>query len=208
MNDSKQPLCVAAELLKKGGVVIYPTETLYALGANGLDHGAVHKVAEIKGRSPGKPLPLIISGLEQLQLVTSWDNEVFLRLAELFWPGPLSILVPAAAGLSPLVADRDGWTSVRQSSNDVAQALARTAEVPLVATSANLSGHSPVERLDMIDPRLAEKADFVLHSRPYPRGGLPSTVVRIVGTNHVRLVRQGAVSADDLTARGFEISED
>jgi len=205
MKDNQSKVAQAAELIKAGGTVIYPTETLYAFGANGLDHGAVRRVAELKGRAAGKPLPLIIGGLDQLRLVTSWDNALFLQLAERFWPGPLSILVPALTSLPRLVADRAGWTSLRQSSNPVAQALARAANAPLVATSANLAGQPPVHRLEGLAPGLAASAGMVLDCSPFPLGGLPSTVVRISGGRRLVMIREGAVRASELTAYGFEV---
>ena len=205
MRDNQSKVAQAAELIKTGGTVIYPTETLYALGANGLDHGAVRRVAELKGRAADKPLPLIIGGLDQLRLVTSWDHALLLQLAERFWPGPLSILVPALTSLPRLVADRAGWTSVRHSSNAVAQPLARAAHAPLVAPSANLAGQPPIHRLEDIDPGLTGSAGMVLDCSPFPLGRLPSTVVRISGGCRLVMIREGAVRRSELTAYGFEV---
>lgn len=205
MTAPEKRVSRAAAIIRQGGTVIYPTETLYALGASGLDHRAAARVAELKGRQADKPLPLIISGMDQLGQVTAWGHETFVRLTELFWPGPLSILVPAGEGLSPLVADRDGWTSVRQSSNRVARDLARASGTPIVATSANLAGETPVARLEDIDPGLSATVDLVVDVKPYPRGGLPSTVVRILGRDRVQLAREGALKAGQIQAWGFEI---
>jgi L-threonylcarbamoyladenylate synthase len=205
MRDNQGKVARAAELIKAGRAVVYPTETLYALGANGLDHGGVRRVAALKGRAADKPLPLIIGGLDQLRLVTSWDNALLGQLAELFWPGPLSILVPARASLPHLVADGEGWTSVRQSSNEAAQALARAVKAPLVATSANRAGQPPVHRLEHLDPGLAGSVDMVLDCEPFPQGGPPSTVVRISGGRRLDLIREGAVRTSELTAHGFEV---
>ena len=128
------------EALNAGGVVVYPTETLYAIGCVAVDDRACRRVAAIKSRDVNKPLPLIIGWPEGLQAVTEEVSEELHELAGLFWPGPLSVLVRAKAELSPLVSDDKGYTSVRLSSHSVAAELSCLAGAPLVATSANMAG--------------------------------------------------------------------
>lgn len=105
----------AAKALARGEAVIYPTETLYALGAVALDHRALERVIALKGREAGKPLPVIIAGLDQLPMIRARDDEAVRRLIRDFWPGPLSILVPARPELSPLIQDHTGTVAVRWS---------------------------------------------------------------------------------------------
>lgn len=121
------------DILAQGGVAVYPTETLYALGCVATSHEAARRVAAIKGRPEAKPLPLIIGNLGQLGLVTHDAGGDLLGLAEAFWPGPVSLLVRAHEELSPLVRDEDGYTSVRVTSHPTAARLCAQLGMPLVA---------------------------------------------------------------------------
>lgn len=191
--------------LARGGLVIYPTETFYALGCLATIHPAVEKIFAVKGRPLDKPLPLIVS---------DWDMcGRFLRmrpeeeeLARKFWPGPLSIVVEVDPAVSPLARDRDGRSAVRMTPHAIAGDLCREAGAPLVSSSANLSGHPPVSVPGDLDPELLlVSGALVVDSLPWPAGGLPSTLVRVVAPNAVSLVRVGAVSAGDLREAGFEV---
>lgn len=163
----------AAKALARGEAVIYPTETLYALGAVALNHRALERVIALKGREAGKPLPVIIAGLDQLPMICARDDEAVRRLIRDFWPGPLSILVPARPELSPLIQDHTGTVAVRWSPHPTAQALARACRAPLAATSANPSGGDPVSRPEDLDPALASAVAAILDFPPFPAGAGP-----------------------------------
>ena len=194
----------ALEIISRGECLIYPTETLYALGASALDGKAARRVYELKRRDANKPFPLIIGSWEQLSLVTNWSKEISL-LAQAFWPGPLSILVPAHSRLSSFVKDGQGWTSVRWSSHPLAQQLCLQANVPLIATSANLSGQGPVAEPQELSPWLESRVSLVLKDKPWPSGGPPSTLVRLLDQNKIEILRLGAIGAKRLKQRGFEV---
>ncbi|MGM0759046.1 MAG: L-threonylcarbamoyladenylate synthase [Thermodesulfobacteriota bacterium] len=197
----------AAQALIQGKVLIYPTETFYALGASVLDHRAVHTVSTIKKRAPQKPLPVIIGSMAQLPRVCREVSSDVAQLARAFWPGPLSIVVPAHDQISPLATDASGFCSVRWSSHPLAQKLCVQAGVPVVATSANLSGGPSVSRPQELHPHLIQAVDRVLDLPPYPQGGLPSTVVRPVGGKQIHIIRFGAVAEHQLRAAGWEVFE-
>ena len=186
-----------------GGVVVYPTETLYALGCDGRIPSACARVAKIKGRPSAKPLPLVVGGLEQLSLVTGDIPDMLLRLGGRFWPGPLSVLVRARPELAPQVMDGSGCVSVRVTPHPAASRLCLLAQAPLVATSANLSGRSPVSDPGQLDPAVLEGADAVYAEPPFPGGGEPSTVVRCRTGNRLDVLRIGAVSLRELEDAGF-----
>lgn len=196
----------AAQALVQGKVLIYPTETFYALGASGLDHRAVYTVSTIKKRAPQKPLPVIIGSMAQLYQVCREVSADLAELARAFWPGPLSIVVPAHDQISPLARDASGLCSVRWSSHTLAQELCIQADVPVVATSANLAGGPSVSRPDDLHPHLVQAVDCVLDFPPYPLGDLPSTVVRPVGGKQIHILRFGAVPEHQLRAAGWEVS--
>jgi L-threonylcarbamoyladenylate synthase len=194
----------AESVIRSGGVLLYPTETLYALGADACNAQAAARIVALKRRQPDKPLPLIIGGLEQLIQVTSWDTARLQGLAEAFWPGPLSLLVPARQGLAAAVQDAQGWTSVRWTPHPAAAELCLRSGRPLIATSANLSGQRAVCRSQDLDPVLTAQADLRLDIGPPPGGGPPSSLVRLgKGKNELILLREGAITAARLRSAGY-----
>lgn len=191
--------------LLRGGLLIYPTETYYALGCLASMHGSVERIFAVKGRSADKPLPLIVA---------DWDMaERFLRLrgleselARKFWPGSLSIVADVDPCISPLARDRNGRSAVRMTPHVIAARLCREAGAPLVSSSANRSGQAPVCRPGELDQELVrESGAYVLAAKPWPAGGQPSTLVEVVGRNTVRVLRAGAIAVTDLIDRGFEV---
>ena len=179
-----------AARLREATLVIYPTDTLYALGCCALDGAAVKQLRAAKGREADKPLPVIVADVAQARsLAAHWPDEAQ-RLADTFWPGPLTLVVPAASTLpSELLAGALG-VAVRVPASDVARMLARGAG-PLVATSANLAGEEPCVTVD-----LALKA-FPLATLGFdvgPLDGAPSTIVDLTGPGGgFRILREGRI---------------
>ena len=192
--------------MQAGQVVVYPTETLYALGCDATNAAACDRVMEIKARPEAKPLPLIIGGLQMLPMVTDERPAALEQLAKTFWPGPLSILVKALPGLPAQLSDANGYTSVRWSGHPFASELARRLKRPVVATSANVSGQPAAALPEDIDPFLVENAGAVYYDPPWPRGGKPSTVVRVLGATRLAVLREGAVSVKRLCDKGFSVT--
>lgn len=180
----------AAEVLRRGGLVAYPTETFYGLGALARDAAAVERLARAKGRPDGKPLPLLAADRAQVDTVAE-VGPAAARVAAALWPGPLTLVLPARPGLAPAVAAGTATVGVRVPGSEIARALARAAGGPLVSTSANLSGAPPPARPEELSAELRARVDHVLDGGPTP-GGLASTVVAVEG-DALRLVREGAV---------------
>lgn len=132
----------AAAALRRGEVIAYPTETFYGLGALAADGAAVERLLRAKSRPDGKPLPLLGADLAQLEAVARF-SPLALRLAAAFWPGPLTLVLPARPGLHPALTGGGGTVGLRVTSGEVAAALARAAGGALVATSANPAGQPP-----------------------------------------------------------------
>jgi L-threonylcarbamoyladenylate synthase len=185
----------AAAVLRAGGVVVYPTETFYGLGALASAGEALERLARAKLRPEGKPLPLVAADRAQVAAVAILDAAAA-RLADRFWPGPLTLVLPARAGVHPAIAAGTGTVGIRIPGSEVARALAAAAGGALVSTSANLSGGPPLDRIAALDPALRARVDHVLDAGA-TRGGLPSTVVVLEG-EAVRLVRAGAVALEDV----------
>jgi len=185
----------AAGVLRRGGLVAYPTETFYGLGALASDAQAVSRVAAVKGRPDGKPLPLLAADLAAVEAVALL-GPLARRLAGRLWPGALTLVVPARPGLPPEIVAGTGAVGVRIPGSELARALARSAGGPIVSTSANLSGEPPVSRAADLAPALRARLDAVLDAGSTP-GGLPSTVVA-VEEEAVRLLRAGVVPLEDV----------
>jgi L-threonylcarbamoyladenylate synthase len=187
----------AAATLRRGGVVAYPTETFYGLGALARDAAAVARLAGAKGRPEGKPLPLLAADRAMVEEVAEL-GPLAARLADRFWPGPLTLVLPARPGLPDAVTAGTGTVGVRVPGSEVARALSRAAGGPIVSTSANPSGGPPPSRAEELEPGLRARLDGVLDCGPAP-GGLPSTVAA-VEDGRVRLVRAGAVPFEQVLA--------
>lgn len=181
----------AAEVLRAGGVLAYPTETFYGLGALASDRAAVARLAAAKLRPDGKPLPLLAADLSQVAQVVARLEPAAQRIADALWPGPLTLVLPAAAWLAPLITAGTGTVAIRVPGSEVARRLARLAGGAVISTSANLSGEPPPVAVYDLSPALLARIDGVLDAGRAP-GGLPSTIVRLEDGVPV-LVREGAV---------------
>lgn len=182
----------AVQILRGGGVLVYPTETSYALGCDATNDEAVARIFAIKGRPESKGTPLILPPEHDPALYILMSERA-LELVNAYWPGPLNII--AVRALSSSVSRRcetDGTQSVRKSSHAIAAELARQLDRPLVATSANHSGQSSIYRPDELEHEFFEAfPDAVLDV-----GALPvvpaSTTVKVVD-DKIEVIRQGAI---------------
>lgn len=189
-ENLESEISAAVQALRAGGAVIYPTETFYGLGAAlGIPAG-VARIASLKRRTSPKPLPVIAADVASARALWRDFPEMAARLAVRFWPGPLTIVLPASDRVPPEVAPC-GEVGVRVSPHPIARALASLAG-PLVATSANLAGHGEKTRVAELDRAVVERVDAVLDAGTTP-GGRPSTVLRLTGGAAV-LIREGAIS--------------
>ncbi|HTN53037.1 MAG TPA: L-threonylcarbamoyladenylate synthase [Anaeromyxobacter sp.] len=195
--ELERRVAAAGEVLRRGGIVVYPTETFYGLGALARAGGALDRLARAKLRPEGKPLPLLAADRAQVEEVAVLRGRAA-RLAERFWPGPLTLVLPARLGLSAAVTGGTGTVGIRIPGSEVARALAAAAGGALVSTSANPSGGPPPARVEDLDQALREAVDLVLDGGATP-GGLPSTVVE-VGPEGVRVVRAGAIAVERVLA--------
>lgn len=186
----------AAGRLREGQVVAFPTETFYALGALALDAEAVDRLNAIKNRPADKALPCLVGEWDQLpSLCEDWPPAAQ-ALAVRFWPGPLTLVVPARTTL-PLPLRPEGFVGVRLSSHPWARALALAAGGPLTSTSANLSGQPEATGCEELDPVLAGRLGGILDGGTTP-GGSASTIVRVEG-DRLTCLRDGALPFAELT---------
>lgn len=184
-------LAAAVETLRAGGVVAYPTDTLYGLAVDPRSDAAVARLFEVKGRDRSQPIPLIAADLSQAQRAGRFGRDE-LRLANAFWPGPLSIVVPAADAVAPSALAADGTVAIRVPAHDLARELAAAFGFCLTATSANRSGQPPTASPGVAADTLRDRLDLLLDGGDAP-GGPPSTIVA-VGEGGPTLVRAGAIA--------------
>ena len=197
----------AAQAVRKGNIIIYPTETFWALGGSACSSHVVSRVACMKKRPSGKPLPVIIGSKDDLNKFF-YPSPEELEIGSLFWPGPLSIVVKAGPRLASGLSDLHGRVCVRWSAHAQACELAIESGCPLISTSANVSGFEPAREFFDLDKGLLKRADLCLQTRDVPMGGLPSTVIEVTGKMICRILRPGKVTRDDLQARGVDCLHD
>ncbi len=196
LNDNEQGIKAAAEILKKGGTVAIPTETVYGLAASAYSDEAIKKVFEAKGRPQDNPLIVHIAEMSQLDGIVADFPRTAKQLAERFWPGPLTMVLPKGERVCDSVSGGLSTVAVRMPANPVAAAVIKESGLPLAAPSANLSGSpSPTKAEDVIAD-LEGRIDAVVCSG-HSDVGVESTVISLV-TDPPRLLRPGKVTAEEL----------
>jgi len=181
----------AIAILCRGGVIVFPTDTVYGLGADPRSEKAVGRIYEIKGRPAGMALPLLACGIRQASAVAVM-TDLGRRLAKSFWPGALTLVLPRASGFPGYVSAGRDTVAVRVPRHRIPAALARGLGVPVIGTSANLSGQPSARTADEAIRQLAGLVDGIIDLGPCP-GGIESTVVDATGDRPV-VLRRGAVS--------------
>jgi len=183
----------AGGLLLSGGVLALPTETYYALAVNPFDEAALARLFALKARPPEKPVLVLIAAPETLSRLAREVPEAASRLMAAFWPGPLTLILPARPDLPRRLTGGTGTIGVRQPRQLLVCRLMTALGLPLTGTSANRSGQEPLTAASEVARELGEGVDLVLDAGPCP-GGLPSTIVDVTAAPP-RLVRAGAVPA-------------
>ena len=184
--------------IQHGGVIAFPTDTVYGLGASLAHPGALERIFVLKGRDRERSLPVLLASPADLALVTDGVPSAVRELARLFWPGPLTIALPARETLPRPVVASDNTVGVRVPDHSVALTIAQRCGGAIAVTSANISGEAPACRGDEIDRTLADQIDVVLDGGIAPCGR-PSSVIRPDGDTIV-VIREGAIPAAALVA--------
>jgi L-threonylcarbamoyladenylate synthase len=185
----------AASVLKGGGIIIYPTETLCGIGALALNEGAVEKIFLIKGRAERKPIPILVKDKEMLSEVAEITEEACI-LIERFLPGPLTLVLGEKEGLPGLISSGTGKIAVRISSHSFVNRLFDLLDQPITSTSANISGEENLFNISEIRKTFEGKVELIVDS-----GNLPpskgSTVVDLT-VNPPSIIREGDISKEEL----------
>ncbi|MBS3055400.1 MAG: threonylcarbamoyl-AMP synthase [Candidatus Aenigmarchaeota archaeon] len=184
-------LTEAVEVLKNGGVIIYPTDTVYGMGADATSANAVKKIYRIKGRKSRKPLSICVSDLKMAKEYVKFDK-VSLRMARKFLPGPLTLVLPQKRRIK--FVSKDGKIAIRIPENKFALRLAKKFGRPIISTSANMSGKKPPVKISEIEGKVRRKCDLVIDGGAC-RFKKPSTIVDF---KLRKIIREGAVKSSEL----------
>ncbi|HXV49517.1 MAG TPA: L-threonylcarbamoyladenylate synthase [Candidatus Binatia bacterium] len=197
MKESKaENLSQAIAALGRGDVIVFPTETLYGLGADALKFAAVDKVFQLKGRDPRNPIPVLVSDLLMLDALVAEISPLAKQLMACFWPGPLTLVLPARDDIPAPLVNTSGGVGVRISSQPIARKLVAMLGRPITATSANPSGQPAARTAAQARAYFSGAVDIFVDGGKLTSSS-PSTVAEVVGEK-VAIIRHGAIGAADL----------
>lgn len=186
----------AAELIKQGKIVVFPTETVYGIGTNGLDEQAVKRLYEVKQRPLNKPISLLVSNMEMINLIAKDITEVEYKIMEKFFPGPLTIILKKKEIVPDILTAGQDTVGVRMPRGEIARKLVEYANVPIAAPSANISGEPSGTNLQEIKKHFEGKVDYFIDGGNSELG-LASTIVQVVDEKP-QILRQGSITLEQI----------
>ncbi|MCX6821481.1 MAG: L-threonylcarbamoyladenylate synthase [Candidatus Aenigmarchaeota archaeon] len=183
----------AVDVMDKGGLIIYPTETCYGIGADATNMKSIEKIYEIKGRNPSKPIPILVSNLEMIKKYGLITKKIE-GLVKKFMPGPLSIITRK---IRPVSDPNQKGISFRISSHPVALELVKLLKKPLTTTSANISGQPSIYEIRKVIETFQDKVDMIIDFGNLPRTE-PSTCVDMTREGNVKVIREGPILSESI----------
>lgn len=195
-TEDYEELNEPAEIIRSGGLTLFPTETVYGIGANAFDDEAVKKIFKAKGRAQDNPLILHISDMNMLDDIATNISETEYKLMETFWPGPFTIILNKKENVANEATCGGNTVGVRMPSNRIAYELIKRANVPVAAPSANISGRPSGTNIEDIIEELENKVDYIVNGGESDIG-LESTVVRVID-NEIKILRPGKITKEDM----------
>lgn len=196
--DAHQPGALerATEILRRGGLVAFPTDTVYGLGAVVWEEASVDRIYQAKARPPEKAIPVLLASPDQVALLAGEVPQAIQAYARRFWPGPLTLVIPCGAHVPEIVTAGSRTVAVRVPDHPAALRLFTLVGQPLAVTSANLSGNTNPLTAQQVMEQLASRIDAVVDGGACP-GGVPSTVLDLTA-HPPRILRPGPVSPEQL----------
>ncbi len=191
-----QQIQKGVQILKEGGLVAYPTDTVYGLGANAFNREAVEKIYEIKKRPRQLAFPLLLASINQVADVAGYIPEIAWLLMKHFWPGGLTVVLPKKTNLPDYLTCGGTTVAVRIPNHPVPLALINGLGAPLIGTSANLSGQPSALTAEEVEAQLGGKISLIINGGRCP-GGVESTIVDI-SQEVPRILRQGLISKEEI----------
>jgi L-threonylcarbamoyladenylate synthase len=188
----------AIAALQSGNAIVYPTETVYGLGADALNHEAVEKVFQLKGRDPENPIPMIVADQTMLRALIDKIPPIAEKLIDRFWPGPLTLVLQARPDTPKQLLNTRGGVGVRISSHPIATQLSRELGRPLTATSANPSGKQAASTIEQAENYFTGEIEIFLDGGKLP-AKIGSSVVEVV-EGRIKMIREGEISVTQVAA--------
>jgi L-threonylcarbamoyladenylate synthase len=192
----------ARQIILRGGIVAFPTESFYGLAVNSFDEADIRRLFKIKKRRDNTPVLVLIPSLEYLKDYVADVPDVALKLVKRFWPGGLTILFKAGSEISPLLTAGTGKIGARVSSNPVAAALCRAVGSPITGTSANISGKPGCVTAKEVYESLGKGVDLILDGGR-TTGGKGSTILDVT-VDPPEIIREGMISSEQIHEAGIE----
>ena len=191
-----QKLRYPAEIIKKGGIVVFPTETVYGIGTNGLDKEAIERLYKVKERPLNKPISLLVSDFEMIEKVAKDITEIEYNIMKKFFPGPLTIILNKRDIVPDIVTSGGSTVGIRMPDEEITRKLIEYAGVPIAAPSANISGKpSEIDVQDIIK-EFGNKVDYYIDGGK-SKLGISSTIVK-VENNTIKILREGSISKKEI----------
>ncbi len=184
------------EIIRRGGVIAFPTDTVYGLGAGAYIEPAIERIFKVKQRPPEMALPLLLADASQIHEVARDLPPHAWRLIKRFWPGGLTLVVYRTKIIKDIITAGGDTVAIRMPDHPVARSLIRGSGMPIIGTSANISSQSPVLTAEDVRRQIGDKVDLIIDGEPVPLG-IESTVVDVTGEVAV-ILREGAVSREEI----------
>lgn len=192
LEELKEP----AKIIKDGGIVIFPTETVYGIGTNGFSEKSIKRIYELKKRDFRKPISLLVSNMEMVKMIAKDISEVEYALMEKFFPGPFTIILKKKKTVPDILTANSDTVGVRMPSSEIARNLVEYAGVPIATPSANISGKPSGTNIKDIMKDFDGKVDCIIDNGE-SKLGVPSTIVRVVdGVPHI--LREGTIKKEQI----------
>jgi len=208
LQTTEQDISRAAEIIKRGGLVAFPTETVYGLGGNALSADASRKIYAAKGRPSDNPLIVHIADIKELYGIAAEVPEEALKLADAFWPGPLTMVLPKKPEIPDATTGGLNTVAVRFPDDEATQMLIKLSGVPIAGPSANTSQHPSPTAWEHVKHDLDGRIDAVICGRRC-EGGIESTVLDMTDPGHPQILRPGLITPEDIgSVLGCEVSYD
>lgn len=198
-NNNYEKLEEIASLINNNKVIVFPTETVYGIGTNGLDRNAIEKLYKIKERRFSKPITLLVSSYEMICSVANIISPLEKKIISNFFPGPITLILNKKKIVPNILTANTDMVGVRMPDNELILKLIEYCKVPIATSSANISGFPPSINVEDIYNCFKDKVDLYIDGGK-SRIGVPSTVVK-VENNDIKILREGIITKKDILAR-------
>ncbi len=191
----------AAEIIKHGGVVVFPTETVYGIGTNGLNENAIKKIFKIKNRPLNKPISLLVSNIEMINDYTTNITDLEYKIIKNFFPGPLTIVLKKKNIIPNILTSQGDTVGIRVPDSEIARKIIDLVGVPIATSSANISGNTSEIDVQSVIDDLGEKVDCYIDGGK-SKIGMGSTVIEVVNSE-IQVLREGSITKQEIINKLF-----